>query len=82
MNVTVYVPRELEAPLRKKARAARLSPALLIQSLVRDALQAPPAKFSDEFLAVLGSWEDERSADEIIADVAANRRNTRRPKLR
>ncbi len=33
---------------------------------------------TDEFLKLAGSWEDSRSADEIIGDVYSNRRNSSR----
>jgi plasmid stability protein len=33
---------------------------------------------TDEFLKLAGSWEDERSAEEIIVDIRNNRRNSSR----
>ena len=33
---------------------------------------------TDEFLKLAGSWEDERSAEEIIADIKTSRRNSSR----
>ncbi|THB67799.1 MAG: antitoxin [Spirochaetaceae bacterium] len=40
-----------------------------------DSFEKNPA---EEFLALSGSWEDDRSADEIISDIHSNRRNSRR----
>ena len=41
-----------------------------------------PASFdmnpTDEFLKLSGSWEDERTAEEIIGDIYANRKNSSR----
>lgn len=82
MNVTVYVPKDLEAALKKRARQARLSPALLIQSMLRTGLSSESARFSSSFEALAGSWEDERSADEIVRDITDRRRNARRGALR
>ena len=33
---------------------------------------------TDEFLKLAGSWEDERSADEIISEIRESRRNSAR----
>ena len=33
---------------------------------------------TDEFLKLSGSWEDDRSADEIVSDIYSNRRNSTR----
>ncbi|MEA3266767.1 MAG: antitoxin [Candidatus Fermentibacteria bacterium] len=33
---------------------------------------------TDEFLKLSGSWEDERSADEIISEIRESRRNSSR----
>ena len=41
-----------------------------------------PASFkknpTDDFLELAGSWEDDRSADEIITEIRSSRRNTTR----
>ena len=78
MNLTLYVPRDLESPLKARAEAAGLTPALFVQTVLRDALAADPASFSRSFAALAGSWEDERSADEIIRDIKDHRTNSRR----
>ena len=42
MNLTVYVPKELEEELRQRAEAESLSPSLYVQSVLRRALEATP----------------------------------------
>lgn len=78
MNLTVYVPRELESSLKARAEAAGLSPALFVQTVLRDALAAEPASFSKSFASLAGSWEDERTAEEVIRDIKNHRANSRR----
>lgn len=82
MNLTVYVPKELEDELQRRARQAGVTPSLFVQSVLRAALAERPASFSPAFRALAGAWEDERSADEVIADIRANRTATKRPALK
>ena len=82
MNITVYVAKGIEAELRRRARRARQTPSLYVQSLLRDALSDEPARFSDGFAALAGSWQDDRDAAAILADIAAKRTPAKRASLR
>jgi plasmid stability protein len=82
MNLTVYVPREVEAELRRRAARAHTTPSLFVQTVLRQALAAESGRFSDAFAALAGSWEDERGADEIMADIERHRVSAARRPLR
>ena len=82
MKISVYVPKELEEPLREEAAGAGESPPLFVQSLLRERLEARRKTFSREFAALAGSWEDERSVEEIVRDIKENRRSAHRSVLR
>jgi hypothetical protein len=81
MKISVYVPKELEEPLREEAAEAGESPPLFLQSLLRERLQGRRKSFSEEFAALAGSWEDDRPADEIIRDIEESRRSSHRSAL-
>lgn len=72
MKLSVYVPKRLEEKLREEAEAAEVTPARLIQELVED-LDAAPRRFSADFLALAGSWEDDRGTEEILRDIEESR---------
>ena len=40
MNITVYVPKDLEDELKRRAESAQLTPSRFIQAVLRDALSA------------------------------------------
>jgi hypothetical protein len=82
MKISVYVPKELEEPLREEAAEAGESPPLFVQSLLRERLQGRQKSFSEEFAALAGSWEDDRPAEEIIRDIEENRQSAHRSALR
>ena len=82
MNVTVYVPKELEEKLQKRADGVGMTPASYIQSLLREAMSEEPSRFSDAFAALAGSWEDDRSARDILRDIKLRRSSSSRPALR
>ena len=82
MNVTVYVPKELEEELKRRAKDAGMTPSLLIQSVLRTALLHKPERFSDAFASLAGSWDDQRGAQEIIEDIKKHRRDLVRSELR
>lgn len=81
MKLSVYVPKRLEERLREEAEAAEVTPSRLIQELVEEHLDAAPRRFSAEFLDLAGSWEDDRSTEEIIRDIEDSRLDTDRPEL-
>lgn len=82
MKVSVYVPKDLEEPLREEAAEAGASPPLFVQSLLRERLEGRRKSFSEEFAALAGSWEDDRSAVEIVRDIEQSRRTADRTELR
>lgn len=81
MKLSVYVPKRLEDKLREEAEAAEVTPARLIQGLVEDHLDATPRRFTAGFLALAGSWEDDRSTEEILRDIEKSRLDAERPEL-
>jgi hypothetical protein len=72
MNLSVYVPKDLEGKLREASSARELAPGLYVQQLLRDALESNK-QFSKAFEALAGSWEDDRSTEKIIADLKKTR---------
>lgn len=81
MKLSVYLPKELEEPLRARADAQGLSPSLYVQTVVRKDIQSHDQQWSEEFKALAGSWQDERSTEEIIRDIEENRRSAERDSL-
>ena len=81
MKLSIYVPKDLEEPLEAEAAKQGESPSMFVQSLIRARLARGGRTFSGEFAALAGSWEDSRSADEIVRDIEESRRTARRPLL-
>ena len=81
MKLSVYVPKELEEPLRARAHAEGLSPSLYVQAVVREDVESHRRGWSDEFRALAGSWEDDRSTEEIIRDIENSRSSAQRDEL-
>lgn len=79
MKLSVYVPKDLEASLEQRAKEKGMTPALFIQHLIRERLEEAPRRFSSEFEALAGSWEDERTVEKIVDDLESRRRNADRP---
>lgn len=77
MKLSIYVPKDLEAPLEAEAAKWGLSPSMFVQSLIRARLERGGRTFSEEFAALAGGWEDDRSADEIARDIEESRRSVR-----
>lgn len=82
MKISVYVPKELEEPLREEAAEAGESPPLFVQSLLRERLEGRRKTFSEAFAALAGSWEDARSVEEIVHDIERSRKSPQRAVLR
>jgi hypothetical protein len=72
MNLTVYVPKNLEAKLRKRAAALSLAPGLYVQQIVRQELEVE-RRFSSQFETLAGSWDDARDAVQIVRDIKSHR---------
>ena len=81
MNLTVYIPRSLQDKLRQRARAANLTPARYLQQLLRQDIEEGPQEFSPRFAALAGSWEDDRTAADIVRDIEDNRIDAERPEM-
>lgn len=82
MKISVYVPKRFESRLREEAEAADVTPSRLVQELVEEHLGSSRRRFSAEFLALAGSWEDDRSTEEIIRDIENARLDSERDELR
>jgi len=81
MKISVYVPKDLEAPLQAEAEEVEKSPSMFLQDLLRERLRGSRKKFSDSFLALAGSWEDSRSAEAIAREIESRRDSVQRPSL-
>jgi len=82
VKLSIYVPKDLEEALEAEAAKRGESPSMFVQSLIRARFERGGRVFSDEFAALAGSWEDGRSAEEIVRDIEESRRSARRPALR
>jgi hypothetical protein len=82
MKLSVYVPKRFEGKLREAAEAAEVTPSRLVQEIVEERLGGAPRRFSAEFLALAGSWEDSRSTAEILREIEESRLDTARAELR
>jgi predicted transcriptional regulator len=70
-----------EKTARKLDAAARRS-GMSRSAWVRRALEAQLAgALPESFFSVLGTWEDERTADEILGDIRSGREQDERPPL-
>lgn len=81
MNVTVYVPKSIEAILKAAAEQARVTPARFVQRLIKRELEGEKRSFSEGFVALAGSWEDDRAPEQIISDIENHRLDARRQDL-
>lgn len=71
----------LYSALKRLAKSENRSLSQEVVSILEKYLASPQAFKGDpteEFLALSGSWEDERSADEIMKDIKRQRKNSRR----
>jgi len=63
--------------LKVRARMEKRSLSREVVKIIEEALSAPPRSPADAaraFLALAGTWRDERPAREIVADIRAARR--------
>ena len=65
----VYVPRDLEAALRRRAKAEKTTPGLFVQRVIVTALDHDDAVFSPTFRALLGSWEDDWTVEQQLREI-------------
>ena len=69
MKLSVYIPKDLEKPLMQRADGSGLSPSRVVQDLVRASLSGQRRTFSDEFMALAGSWEDDKTTEAICQEI-------------
>ena len=81
VNLTVYIPRSLQRALRQRAQSADLTPSRYLQQLLREDIEDGPQEFSARFAALAGSWEDDRTAADIVRDIEDHRVNSERTSL-
>jgi hypothetical protein len=82
VRLSVYIPKEIEGKLEEAAQESGMSITKLIQEMVREKLGSRQRSFSRRFLALAGSWEDDRNREEILRDLRAARVGTQRATLR
>jgi hypothetical protein len=70
----VELPDNLHGELKKKAAAQHATMKTVITELIEDYLSAPSKEQArGKKTGLCGSWDDERSAEEIIRDVRGRR---------
>ena len=73
-KLMVELPNNIHAELKKKAAERHATLKTIITDLIEDYLSASPKEREREKKTGLcGSWDDERSAEEIIRDVRGRR---------
>ena len=82
MKISVYVPKELEDRLHLHAKEQQTTPALYVQSLVRERFEQETRRFTPTFATLAGSWEDDRTSEEICRELEESRRSVSRSALR
>lgn len=82
MNLSIYVPKHLRDALRERARREKTTPSRFVQQLLKERLAEEKARFSEEFEALVGSWEDTRSVDAIVTDIRDSLQSRARTELR
>ena len=82
MKLSVDVPQRVKDQLERRAKRAGLTPADYVGKLVQQSLADEIPAFSEQFLSLPGSWEDERTTEEIVRDIEESRITGQRPELR
>jgi predicted transcriptional regulator len=77
-QLAIYINDALARRLDRAAKKAGVSRSRLVARLLESHFAD---RLPDDFFAVLGSWEDDRSADEIVADIRSAGRDAARPEL-
>lgn len=73
-KLMVELPNNLHGELKKKAAAQHSTLKTIITDLIEDYLSAPAKEQArGEKTGLCGTWDDERSAEEIIRDVRGRR---------
>lgn len=82
MKLSVDVSQRVSDQLERRARRAGLTPADYVGKLVQQSLADETSAFSEQFMSLAGSWEDERTTEEIVRDIEESRTTVRRPEFR
>ena len=78
-QLSIYVDEELGARLAEEARSRGLSQSALAREALAKHLPPQPRRpFPPEWYANLGTWEDDRTTEEIIAEIKRDQFPTRR----
>lgn len=76
MQVSIYLREELIKKVDRLARREGRSRSKVIEALLVASLEKPGA--GGRFKALVGVWQDERTAQEIVAEIYKDRERNRR----
>lgn len=76
MQVSIYLREELVKKVDRLARREGRSRSKVIEALLEASLEKPSA--GSRFKALVGTWRDARTAQEIVADIYKDRECNRR----
>lgn len=77
-QLAIYVDDETAREVKKAARKAGMSRSEWVSNLVQKELRG---QISEEFFRILGTWEDDRAAEEILKEIRADSAQRERPPL-
>jgi hypothetical protein len=77
-QLALYLDEETAARVDQAARRQGMSRSAWVRQVI---LKQLDERLPDSFFDVLGSWEDDREPDEIIADLRAGEQQAERPEL-
>lgn len=80
-QVTLYLDPEVAARLDAASKQAGKSRSAWVGELVIKQLNEPPATLPDWWWKNLGTWEDDRSSQEILEDIDADLFQTDEPEF-
>ena len=73
-KLIVELPDALHGELKRKAAVSHKTLKDIVTELINGYLHEPEKPVQTKKTGLCGSWDDERSAEEIIKDIKANRR--------
>lgn len=78
-QLAIYIDDKTARAINKMARRAGLSRSEWVSNVIKKELRGG---LREEFFKILGSWEDDRSPEEILEDIRAGAIQRERPPLR
>ena len=78
-QLAIYIDEKTAREINKASRKAGLSRSEWVSQVVKKELQG---KLKEAFFQVLGTWEDDRSPEEILIDIRTGANQRERPPLR